>query len=73
MVGDPAKVVQVLLNGRGGMPTFRDTLSDAEIASVVSYVRTSWGNKAAPVAPALSAQVRGGGARAEAPRPIPGH
>jgi mono/diheme cytochrome c family protein len=32
-----------------GMPPFVLTLSDAEIASVLSFVRTSWGNAAAPV------------------------
>ena len=32
-----------------GMPPFMLRLSDAELAQVLSYVRTSWGNQAAPV------------------------
>ncbi|MGA2553066.1 MAG: cytochrome c [Burkholderiaceae bacterium] len=31
------------------MPSFAWRLSDSEIADVVSYIRTSWGNSAAPV------------------------
>jgi mono/diheme cytochrome c family protein len=31
------------------MPEFGSQLSDAEIAAVLSYVRSQWGNKAAPV------------------------
>lgn len=32
-----------------GMPPFSITLSDDEVAAVVSYIRTSWGNAGAPV------------------------
>jgi cytochrome c6 len=45
--GPPAEVATVLLKGRGGMPDFSGSLDDAEIAQVLSYVRTSWGNGAA--------------------------
>jgi len=34
-----------------GMPPFSATLSDAEVAAVLSYVRASWGNRGAPVLP----------------------
>ena len=47
--GAPAEVATVLLKGRGGMPDFSHSLDDGEIAQVLSYVRTSWGNGAAPV------------------------
>ena len=47
--GAPADVATVLLKGRGGMPDFSGSLDDAEIAQVLSYVRTSWGNSAAPL------------------------
>jgi len=40
---DPATV---LLRGRGGMPDFSASLSDADMAAVLTYVRTSWGNSA---------------------------
>jgi len=39
----------VLLKGRGGMPDFSGSLDDGEIARVLSYVRSSWGNSAAPL------------------------
>jgi mono/diheme cytochrome c family protein len=58
--GDPAKPVGVLLNGRGGMPTFRDDLSDAQIAAVLSFVRSHWGNSAPAIEAAFVAKIRGG-------------
>jgi len=45
----PADVATVLLKGRGGMPDFSGSLDDGEIAQVLTYVRASWGNGAAPV------------------------
>ena len=36
--------VQVVLNGRHGMPPFGDYLDDAQVAAVVNYVRTHFGN-----------------------------
>jgi mono/diheme cytochrome c family protein len=47
--GQPADVASVLLKGRGGMPDFSGSLDDGEIAQVLTYVRASWGNGAAPV------------------------
>jgi mono/diheme cytochrome c family protein len=49
---DPANVLSVVLagvpprNGYMPMPAFAPTLNDKEIAAVVNYVRTSWGNTA---------------------------
>ena len=40
---DPATV---LLKGRGGMPDFSQSLTDGDIAAVLTYARSSWGNKA---------------------------
>ena len=42
----PATAAIVLLNGRGGMPAFKSDLTDAQLAAVLNYIRTSWGNKA---------------------------
>jgi len=47
--GAPAEVATVLLKGRGGMPDFSGSLSDADIAQVLSYARSSWGNKAGAI------------------------
>ena len=36
--------VYVVLNGKGGMPWLGTMLNDAQVASVVSYVRSHFGN-----------------------------
>jgi mono/diheme cytochrome c family protein len=52
--------VSMVLNGNGGMPWFNGALSDVQIANVVNYVRTHFGNGYNdPVAPADVAAVRG--------------
>jgi mono/diheme cytochrome c family protein len=56
---DPTTVLRIILQGAASpvtpnenttysMPSFA-TLSDAQIADVASYIRNSWGNRAAPV------------------------
>ena len=49
VLGVAPEAAEVLLKGRGGMPAFSGSLDDSEIASVLSYARSSWGNRAAPV------------------------
>ena len=46
VLNDPAGQVKILLNGanNGAMPAWR-TLSDTEIAAVVTYTKNSWTNK----------------------------
>ena len=46
VLNDPAGQVKILLNGanNGAMPAWR-TLSDTEIAAVVTYTKNSWSNK----------------------------
>ena len=46
VTGDHAEVASVLLKGRGGMPDFSENISDADMAAILTYVRSSWGNKA---------------------------
>jgi mono/diheme cytochrome c family protein len=41
-----------------GMPPFAQTLSDNEVAAVVTYIRTSWGNRGAAVAAQDANQLR---------------
>ena len=50
--GDPAPLITTVLAGRAGMPSFKDDLNDADLASLLTYVRTSWGNKGKPLTPA---------------------
>jgi ubiquinol-cytochrome c reductase cytochrome b subunit len=59
--GAPNKVIGTVLNGltggvsvngakyNGVMPAWKTKLSPAEVAAVISYIRSSWGNKASPV------------------------
>lgn len=58
---DPSAMIAVIVNGRTGpltvngktyngrMPTWKGQLTNADIASVATYVRSSWGNNASPV------------------------
>lgn len=61
VTGDPKNVIHIVkygLNGKikvagkdynGAMPPWGGTLSDGDIASVVTFIRSSWGNKASAV------------------------
>lgn len=60
----PEPLVHTVLNGRGGMPMFGPVLSDEELAYVLSYIRTSWGNDASPISPAMVSAL---------PRPVEDH
>jgi mono/diheme cytochrome c family protein len=71
MLASPANVIKVVLGGGfgpataghprpHGMPPYATLLSDAEIAAVVSYVRASWGHRAAPVSALEVNRQRGG-------------
>lgn len=64
-----ANLVQVVLHGgfppatRGnaqpyGMPPFAVSMSDADVAAVLTYIRASWGNRAAPVSELAVSQQR---------------
>jgi mono/diheme cytochrome c family protein len=66
VTGDAGKVIHIVnggltgtisVNGKtfnGTMPAWKGTLSTGDIAAVITYIRSSWGNKAGPV---TSAQV----------------
>ncbi len=69
VTGDPKKVIGTLLNGlngavsvngktyNGAMPAWKGQLSNAEIAAVITYIRSSWGNKASAVTEAQVAAI----------------
>lgn len=57
---EPVNAIRIVLNGGFapgtagnprpyGMPPYGPVLSDGEVAAVVSFLRASWGNRAAPV------------------------
>jgi mono/diheme cytochrome c family protein len=54
---DPTVLVDTVLWGRAGMPSFRGW-SDEQVADVLTYVRQAWGNAAGPVDPAFVAERR---------------
>jgi cytochrome c6 len=70
VVGDPKLVAATVLNGRGGMPAFRDSLKDDQLAATLSFVRSNWGNKAPPIPVATFAAVRTGKMKTERPMPV---
>jgi mono/diheme cytochrome c family protein len=66
---DPSSLINITLNGSlrvftgqgpdvNDMPYFRQLLSDQQIADVLNYVRSSWGNQAPAVTPAQVAELR---------------
>jgi cytochrome c oxidase subunit II len=50
VLNDPAKQIQIVLNGanNGAMPAWKQ-LSDTEIAAVITYTKNSWSNKTGKV------------------------
>jgi mono/diheme cytochrome c family protein len=70
VVGDKHVVIGILLNGlnakitvkgatyQGQMPAWKGTLTNAQIADVINYIRNAWGNKGSTV---TEADVAGGG------------
>lgn len=43
---------------KGSMPPFKDQLDDAQIAAVLTHIRSQWGNTAAPVTAEVVAKAR---------------
>ncbi|HEY0614482.1 MAG TPA: cytochrome b N-terminal domain-containing protein [Candidatus Elarobacter sp.] len=69
--GDKNKIIGIVLNGLSGqpiqgktypaqMPPWKGTLSNKQIADVLTYIRTSWGNKGTPVSTSDVAKAAGG-------------
>ncbi|TNF59834.1 MAG: c-type cytochrome [Burkholderiales bacterium] len=69
LTASPVNAIQAILSGGFspatagnpqpyGMPPFRTLLSDTEVAAVASFIRQSWGNRAAAVSPLDVQQVR---------------
>ncbi|MBS0319244.1 MAG: cytochrome c oxidase subunit II [Proteobacteria bacterium] len=45
VMGPPNDQIHVVLNGRNAMPSWK-SLSDTDLAAVITYTRNAWGNKA---------------------------
>jgi mono/diheme cytochrome c family protein len=74
LMASPANALQTVLNGGFGpstvghprpfgMPPFVLELSEQDIADVLTYVRTQWGNQASPVSALEVRQLRGAAGR----------
>ena len=48
-LADAEHVIETILYGFGYMPPFHSSLDDAEVASVATFVRNSWGNDFGPI------------------------
>ncbi|KQY31007.1 cytochrome C [Caulobacter sp. Root1455] len=71
--GDPAPMMATVLAGRAGMPAFKDDLNDADLSAILTYVRTSWGNKGKPVTAADLAAARAKLKTAKKPASLQAH
>lgn len=70
-LGNPNRMIRIPLNGLNGsikvkdtdwalsMPAMGAALSDEDLSAVLSYIRTSWGNKATPITSDMVKAVRG--------------
>ncbi|HWJ69554.1 MAG TPA: c-type cytochrome [Sphingobium sp.] len=71
VLASPDVVVRILLSGKEGaiglMPPAGATMTDEEVAAVVTYVRGSWGNKASAVLPAAVREWRSAYAHRKTP------
>lgn len=73
VTGPPAVLTATVLVGRGGMPAFKSELSDEQLAAVLTYIRSAWGNKAKPVSGADVAATRSRAAALAQPAGLQAH
>ena len=71
--GDPKGPAYVVTHGRGGMPNFSEDLDDKQVATILSFVRSSWGNTAAALDAGVVASVRGAPAPPNLQAALPAH
>ena len=58
LLGDDDMLVLLLMKGRDGMPNLGRSLSDDQLAKILTYARSSWGNAAPPISPEKIAELR---------------
>jgi mono/diheme cytochrome c family protein len=70
VLGSPERMAAIILSGlnkeitvkgqkfRGAMPSWKEKLSDEEVAAVATYARRAWGNSASRVEPDLVKKIR---------------
>ena len=79
VTGNETRLVRIVLHGltgdvevqgevfNGAMPTWGGAFSDEQIASVLSFVRRSWGNRSPPVSTETVARIRAASATRKLP------
>jgi mono/diheme cytochrome c family protein len=61
VLGNPARLIRIVLQGKEGamlMPPVGASLTDDQLASVLTYIRRSWGNSASAITPEAVHDVR---------------
>jgi len=61
VVGKEENMIRILLNGKEGEDMVMPSMSwmeDEQIAAILSFIRTSWGNDSAPITPETVTRVR---------------
>ena len=71
--GPPRVLITTVLNGRAGMPAFKDDINDADLAAILTYARSTWGNAAPAIKPAEVAAARVAAKAAPKPRGLQAH
>ena len=74
VLGEPQKVIAVILLGREGigtMPGWRTTLNDQEVAAVATYIRQAWSNRADAITPAMVTEIRSKEEKRSSTNPLP--
>ncbi len=51
VLGSGVDVALVLLIGRGEMPSFAGAMTSSDMATIINYVRNTWGNSGQPITP----------------------
>jgi len=46
---DPSPVIEIVLHGRGAMPSYYSALTIQDRAAVISFIRKAWGNNASAI------------------------
>lgn len=55
---ETTQLIDTILYGRAGMPSFKSDLDDASLNEVIGFIKTSWGNEGEPVSISDIAAIR---------------
>jgi len=55
---ETTQMIDTILYGRAGMPSFKNDLDDQSLNAVIHFIKTSWGNQGNPVSLSDIASIR---------------